>query len=232
MKCHFCQQPLKKDISFSDLLGFHPILFNECCLSCYEELVCLKKGNRCRYCGKNEEGIKDICKDCVMWRKQFPDFCLHHDYLYPYSEKMSDYFKEFKFLGDKEKGKVFAKDVYQSLYGFQSKGYLIVPIPLSKAGLRSRGFNQVEELLKQSHITYSCLLSKKDTTTKQTERMKEERILTKQPFFVHRNKSKKIEKNKIMLVDDVYTTGRTLLHAYQCLLRFNPKEIGSFSLSR
>ena len=40
-------------------------------------------------------------------------------------------------------------------------------------------------------------------------------------------------KNKeIVLVDDVYTTGRTLFYAAECLLPFHPKKIRTFTLAR
>ena len=37
---------------------------------------------------------------------------------------------------------------------------------------------------------------------------------------------------EIILVDDVYTTGRTLFYAAECLLPYQPKKIRTFTLAR
>ncbi|MFW8053095.1 ComF family protein [Vagococcus fluvialis] len=232
MKCSFCGDSLVKELKISDLLFFKPILFNECCYSCYETIKSQKNGKTCQFCQKKLTGSHDTCKDCSHWQKIIPHFSLHHTFLYDYTDMMSDYFKEFKFLGDIRKGTAFSKDVFKELSPFVKKGFIIVPIPLSKQGMKDRGFNQVEEMLKASSVPFELYLSKKNTISKQSERGKEERLLMKQPFIVTKNKRKRVENSKILLVDDVYTTGRTILHAYDCLSQYNPKEIRSFTLSR
>ncbi|HHJ5214051.1 TPA: phosphoribosyltransferase family protein, partial [Enterococcus hirae] len=41
-----------------------------------------------------------------------------------------------------------------------------------------------------------------------------------------------IKGKKVLLVDDVYTTGQTLFHAASCLLPHAPEKIRTFSLAR
>ena len=55
--------------------------------------------------------------------------------------------------------------------------------------------------------------------------------LMPQPFEVNVDKNK-IMNQEIILVDDVYTTGRTMFYAAECLLPYQPKKIRTFTLAR
>ena len=50
------------------------------------------------------------------------------------------------------------------------KGYTIVPIPLSDARKKKRGFNQVTAILESAGIPYQDLLKKKDTKAQITKK--------------------------------------------------------------
>ncbi len=52
-----------------------------------------------------------------------------------------------------------------------------------------------------------------------------------QPFEVNLDKNR-IMNQEIILVDDVYTTGRTMFYAAECLLPYRPKKIRTFTLAR
>ena len=233
MKCGFCHQPLSKSIPLEDLIRFRKIYFNHCCQNCFNELKrCIEKEEKnCYYCQKKiKKGKK--CVDCKMWERKNPNFQLKHQSLFVYNDKMKAYFQRYKFVGDVKMSKVFAKEIQQELEPFVKQGYLIVPIPLSKERLLERGFNQVESLLVESDIPFQTLLSKKMGGKCQSEKNKEERINTEQPFLVKKQYKTSLKNQKIVIVDDVYTTGRTILHAYDCLLAYSPLVIRSFSLSR
>lgn len=75
------------------------------------------------------------------------------------------------------------------------------------------------------------VVKKKVDTPAQAKKTKEERMLMPQPFEVNVDKTKIINK-EIILVDDVYTTGRTMFHAAECLLPYQPKTIRTFTLAR
>ena len=234
MKCGFCSSQLIKDLPLSGVFSFQEIIFNHCCSSCYKEIAKKEEShlNKCSFCQKLIEDKESICLDCCVWLDKDSDFKLKHDYLFHYNEKTKAYFQQFKFLGDIQMSRVFSNDIYNKLIGFEKDDYLMIPIPLSKENLKKRGFNQVEELLISGHIPYKSILKKKTTLMNQSEKTREERLKMKQPFFVPSKNRKCLKNSKIVIIDDVYTTGRTILHAYDCLFRYKPKEIRSFSLVR
>lgn len=233
MICRFCQREMMKQLTLTQMLSLKPIFYNYCCESCYLEIekVDFRSGNFCQYCHEKLENGKEVCHDCKIWEKNYSPFMLDHHYLYEHNDKMSDYFREYKFLGDIRMGDAFSGDINRSLKSFINHNFIVVPIPVSKKRLKSRGFNQVEEFLTQADIPYEKLLSKKREVSSQSEKTREERLKMKQPFFISKKNKEKVRNQSILIVDDVYTTGRTTLYAYEKLIECHPLEIKSFSIT-
>lgn len=234
MKCRFCQVTYSDFLQINEILSFKQLIKNNCCKDCYLELYLIQWGNEalCKYCRKTITSGSQVCADCSIWLNEVSNFQLDHTYLYEHNEKMSDFFKKYKFLGDIRLCDTFSKDISEHLKKYENQGFVIVPIPLSNNRLKKRGFNQVEAFLESSSISYERLIVKKGNKKSQSEKGRRERLKMKQPFIVDKKYQKKIKGKKILIVDDVYTTGRTMLHAYECLSVYHPVEICSFSLSR
>lgn len=100
---------------------------------------------------------------------------------------------------------------------------LAVPIPLSAARRRERGYNQTDllfrDILQDKSIAYDPDgLVRIRNTPKQSLLNKEAREKNLQMAF-HVNKGKDIRGKRILLVDDIYTTGTTMETAAQELCR-------------
>ena len=118
------------------------------------------------------------------------------------------------------------KDIKNNLKRFFKKGYTIVPVPLSEERLVERGFNQVEGLIEG--IPYQDIFEKRDIE-KQSSKTREERLSQDNAFCL----KKGIDvPDKIIIVDDIYTTGSTLYHMVQLLEAIGIKEVLTFSLAR
>ncbi|MEG0254470.1 MAG: phosphoribosyltransferase family protein [Vagococcus sp.] len=234
MRCRFCQTDYSESLQLNDIFSFKRLVRNNCCCDCYAELnfIDFKTEIVCQYCRKVLVKNESCCQDCQIWEETLADFKLNHRYLCEHNEKMSELFKNYKFLGDIRMRDVLAKEIYEQLKPFENKGFIIVPIPLAENRLHHRGFNQVETFLENSNILYDRLLIKRKNVKSQSEKSREDRLSMKQPFKVPKKMRKKIKGEKLLIVDDVYTTGRTILHAYDCLNVYHPREICSFSLSR
>jgi ComF family protein len=109
-------------------------------------------------------------------------------------------------------GKVYGHDLLEA--DFKSSFDLIVPVPLHVSRLRIRGYNQSEKFGKglsqmlQVPCDDSCMARKAPTET-QTHKTKLTRWENVESIF-HVVNPKPIAEKRILLVDDVVTTGATL----------------------
>ena len=71
---------------------------------------------------------------------------------------------------------------------------------------QERGFNQVSTILDFAEIKYSSLFQKEDSLA-QSKKTREERLKTSQHFQLKEEVSKK---QKYLIFDDIYTTGKTI----------------------
>src|SRR3972149_4412474 len=96
----------------------------------------------------------------------------------------------------------------------------LIPIPLSKKRKNWRGFNQAEilakTLSKKFNVSYSASLIRMIDTRTQVGLTKEERRENVKGAFAGRKAQGKRDKN-IILVDDVYTSGATMMEAAKVL---------------
>ncbi|MBU0476639.1 ComF family protein, partial [Patescibacteria group bacterium] len=114
--------------------------------------------------------------------------------------------------------------------------FALIPIPLDKKRLKWRGVNQAEELAKELSekleipLLANCLIKIK-TTFPQVELSEKQREENVKGVFACRNKEKIVGK-KILLVDDVYTTGATMEEAARVLKKSGARKVWGLALAR
>ncbi|MFR1709860.1 MAG: ComF family protein [Clostridium sp.] len=101
-------------------------------------------------------------------------------------------------------------------------------IPSSKASLKSRGFNQCEVLCKyiskKCNIPYKSLLYKVSNSLDQIGLDSKERWDNIKDSFMIKDK-KEIEGKRILIIDDVITSGATVFYAAKAIKEVNAKEV-------
>ena len=220
MKCLLCNDWIESVPKLRDLITFNQ-REEYSCVSCKNQFKKLSK-ERCRNCNKVIDG--NSCIDCKIWAKK--GYIPKHFAIYCYEENMKEYFSRYKFMGDYCLRKIFQQEIKANLKPFLKKGYILVPVPLSEERLEDRGFNQVKGLLEG--IPYKNIFEKRDIE-KQSSRTREERLSQDNPFSL----KKGIElPSKIIIIDDIYTTGSTLYQMVKLLDDLDVKEVLTFSLAR
>jgi competence protein ComFC len=115
--------------------------------------------------------------------------------------------------------------------------WIFVPIPLSSAKLRKRGYNQAEiltkELAKKFNLPVQNLLLRVRETKTQVGLTNLQRKLNVKDAFLLKPHAIFLVKNKnILLVDDVATTGSTLLEASKVLKKGGVGKVFGLTLAR
>ncbi|QPS71586.1 ComF family protein [Lactococcus garvieae] len=214
MKCLLCHSDFSPVPYFHQLFLLAPSLPTLCTLC--DSKFQLINAPHCERCYKAE--INGVCSDCLRWERK--GLSVNHRAVFTYNPAMEEYFSLYKFMGDYRLRKAF------SHYFKAEKNYTLVPIPVSTERYHERGFNQVLGFLE--HLNYTNLLVKKDTAA-QSSLSRAERLKNKNTFTI---KAKVKIPKKVLLVDDIYTTGNTIQQAIAILKSAGVQEIKSFSLCR
>ena len=219
-ECLLCKGQIEEKSSFLQLF----LLKEEgpnCCSTCYQNFECISE-EHCLRCFRN--GQSDLCTDCQKWEEEGNQ--VQHQSLFTYNEAMKNYFSQYKFQGDYALRFVFAKATKKAVKIFRE--HTIVPIPVSIEKFQVRGFNQVQGIVDAANLSSRHIVEKKATLA-QSSKTREERLQTQQAFKINNGVDLP---DKILLVDDIYTTGKTLQLAKQILLEAGVKEILTFSIAR
>jgi competence protein ComFC len=114
--------------------------------------------------------------------------------------------------------------------------WIIVPIPLHKTKLKNRGYNQSEilakELSKKFNFPTRNILERIKNTKTQTGLEKEKRKHNVKGIFKSNFNIKKANLENFILIDDVVTTGSTLLEAAKILKKEGAKNVIGLTLAR
>ena len=113
---------------------------------------------------------------------------------------------------------------------------LVIPVPLHPKRLRWRGFNQAVILAREVGRLWDLrvdpfILSRPRETPPQTQLPEDERRRNVRAAFVV-NPRKSIQGKRLLLVDDVYTSGATVNECSRTLLRAGAKEVQVLTLAR
>lgn len=212
-----------------------------------EQILNLIYPPKCGICGKLDHEY--LCKKCqkmleneAIWEIKpnrnpyifFEELISIFQYQNIIREQIIDYkFNEKSYLY-----KTFTNFLIKNKKVFEKiKSYdTIIPVPISKKRKKQRGYNQslliAREISKKANIglVINCLYKTKNTI-EQSKLNREEREKNAQNVYELKN-GKIIENKKILLLDDIYTTGNTVNSCCEVLKQANPKQIGVLVLAK
>lgn len=201
------------------------------CDKCLENLPYIK-GRTCVKCGGHVLKDEIICHECEKNEHAF-----HSSYaLFDYDGDIKIKINQFKQSGAKYLGHTFAhmlSDFYEKL---DMKVDLILPMPIHPNRLKERGFNQSEllcEVIAKNHpklVNKDLLIRIKDTPH-QTGLNRDNRLMNLSNAFEITN-LKKVRNKRILIIDDIYTTGSTLDECAFTLLKAGAKSVIGLCLAR
>ncbi len=120
-------------------------------------------------------------------------------------------------------------DISSEIALFEGTLPLLVPMPMSRKEKRKRGFNQCEELCGEikklsgdnMEVSYNTLKKVRETK-RQTKLNREERMKNLKKSM---HSDKNLKNRTIIILDDVYTTGASLLEARRALVSAGAKRV-------
>ena len=120
-------------------------------------------------------------------------------------------------------------------WGFGFDNFIVVPIPLNKQKEALRGFNHVDKI--SDYVSYRFKLPKENSILNRVKNTKAQHGYTRTERFLNikdsfASSSDLAKGKKILLVDDICTSGATLLEASKVLYNAGALEVRCFTLSR
>ena len=229
-QCLLCNQFFAVKPDLFDLFIFKKITGPRICPHCKKRFPLLKK-TQCKICDK-EMTKNEICSDCQMWDEIYHGKILKNRAIYEYSSAFHDLMVQYKRYGDYELRKVLQELIKDQLQKFEYDFY--VPIPTSPEHRDRRQFDTISAIF-QPLFPLTFMLEKKSGTRAQGQKNREQRLKTPQSFLIANLDGIRdnISNQRILLLDDIYATGRTLYNARDKLLEVFPEvQIESFSICR
>lgn len=210
----------------------------------------------CGICGKLDE--KYLCERCDLELQKNAKFQINsyvapngfkrkyfdeHIYFFQYQGLIRNQIIKYKFSDEAYKYKaisnfILKKFVLKDLAIFQilNKYDVIIPVPISKKRFKERGYNQAELIAKEiaktleKRIITSCLYKQKNIIA-QSKLNKEEREKNIKGVYDLRSKEK-LSNKKVLIIDDIYTTGSTVSECSRVLKQANPSKIGVLTIAK
>lgn len=148
--------------------------------------------------------------------------------IYRYDERVQSLLFQFKGCFDFELFNIYFERFSAEL-SIKYKGYVMVPIPSFKDDDEIRGFNHVEEMFKPLKLPMRKMLIKTKRFKQATSSAKKRRLVKTGIELVD---DSDLSNYKILLVDDVYTTGSTMKTCIRLIEKLHPKNIQVLVMSK
>ena len=198
----------------------------------------------CGICNKINK--KHLCKKCEIQIRKYEIYKIskekqkYFDYqikILRYENIIREKIIDYKFNEKSYMYKTFAKIVLnnEKIYRFLKKYDIMLCVPMHRKKKRQRGYNQAELIAKEIakkldiKMQYGNLIKIKDTK-KQSSLNKSERKENIKGAFEIKN-AELVNNKKIILFDDIYTTGNTVNECSKILKKAGAKEIVILTLA-
>lgn len=219
-----------------------------------EKIINLIYPQTCGICGKINN--KTICSKCniqlkkqekigILTKEKLEENSLEMEkhfeelmYIFKYEGQIRELILDYKFNEKSYMYKTFVNFLLKNKKIFENiKKYdTIVPVPISPKRQKERGYNQslliAREIAHKTNLELmnNCLIKTKNII-EQSKLNKEERVQNIYGVYELKNKQL-IENKKILLIDDIYTTGSTVNECSRILRKAKPAKIGVLVLAK
>lgn len=226
--CLYCQSYLNHQLAWKQLFKFNSISFNNICPSCeakFQSYDLLTLGKTiCSLCEKvleqeNNQSSKqksNLCEDCFYWLRKKPNISIKHKTIYQYNDVTKDWLYQYKYKGNLYLGEIVIPELltYAKLFS----GYQWLVLPSSASSLKENHCHLVGLLLDMAKIPYICPFKYIGDGRKQIRKTREERRnLTN--VFEWDSSFDWLNKMNIIIFDDLYTTGATIIQARETMIQ-------------
>ena len=141
--------------------------------------------------------------------------------IYRYDEKIQALLYQFKGCFDFELLNIFFERFSREL-SLRYRDYVLVPVPSYKEDDDIREFNHVEEMFKMLNLPMRKMIAKTKRIKQATSSAKRRKAIKD---CLELTDNSDLSKYKILLVDDVHTTGSTLKACIHLIEKLHPKKI-------
>lgn len=227
---------------FNDILS---LIYPKRCIGCNEILNVTSKENFCNNCLPQFK-IKEVrrCKICgrIIYHNGNCRACNSNNFyfakgysVFEYKGAVRDSIRIFKYRGLFSNGKVIGKIMADyAIDNIKLEYDYVTAVPLHPKRYRSRGYNQSEILAKivakAMNIKYCRLLERHINTNPQNSLNKKERLENIKGAFRLKN-GVNVENKKILIIDDIFTTGSTINECCKVLKKNNALFVDFFTFS-
>lgn len=179
----------------------------------------------CMKCGKKLLQQGEYCSDC---RRKSHDFARGRG-LYEYGSAAVSIYR-FKYGNRREYSDFFGEQMAEYLGDFvrNARPDALVPVPLHRKRLAARGYNQAQLLAEamgkrlEVPVRSDYLVRVKNTRPLKSQNSEERQNNLKKAFNIGRND---VKLKRVVLVDDIYTTGSTVDEAARTLKAAGVREV-------
>lgn len=186
------------------------------CLGAFTVIV-----RRCACCALplGTDLTSDLCLECNLARPSLDRCVAATDYAFPWNHVVASY----KFNSKTGHARLLVRLMQATPHASSllARAQLVVPVPLSAQRLRDRGYNQAWELARRlaPGKARTDLLVRRWDTAAQSRLHREDRLLNlRHALAVPQALRGQVAGQRVLLIDDVMTTGATL-HAASLALR-------------
>ena len=201
------------------------------CKNCLDSFTMLEDDLTCPVCGR-QVGSKIVCGECIQHERGFEEGYFG----FTFEGKLRDAIHSFKFQGRQDVGKRLVHVIREKIVSFSDRFDCIIPIPVTEKRLRERGFNQSfiigDEISKiTGNPIYHSILYKVRETKDQFSLHIDERRKNVKGVFTAKDMDR-IKAKRVLLVDDLFTTGYTAKEASRVLKKAGVCATLFFALAR
>lgn len=196
-------------------------------------------------CGICDKICKDgICQKCRLELKKLEiNLILQNNsynsmHAFKYDGEIRRKLIDYKFNNKPYLYKMFTKILLKNekVCGFLKKYDIIIPVPIHKKRKLKRGYNQTyliaKEIAKNTHLKLEKdVLIKKKNVVEQSSLKKSKRINNIKNAFIVKNKDK-ITNKKVLILDDIYTTGSTIKECAKIIKKCGTNKIGILTIAK